>query len=46
MSRAFDIWYQNPDVFAQLRLQGMACDYSWNSSSETYLGVYDHIRVK
>jgi starch synthase len=46
MGRAFDIWYDNPDLFAKLQLQGMACDYSWNSSSELYLGVYDYIRVK
>jgi starch synthase len=44
MGRAFDLWYQNPQLFQQLAIQGMQYDYSWNNPAEKYIGVYDFIR--
>jgi starch synthase len=45
LGRAFDLWYQNPDLFQKLAQQGAKSDYSWDRSATTYAGVYDHIRV-
>jgi starch synthase len=46
LGRAFDLWKQNPDLFQSLALQGMKADYSWKTSGEKYLGIYDYIRHK
>lgn len=44
LGRAFDLWFQSPDLFRQLALQGMAYDYSWNHPGEQYVEIYEHIR--
>lgn len=44
MNRALDVWYQNPDTFRQIALQGMAYDYSWRHPVEEYVKIYDRIR--
>ncbi|MGB3495318.1 MAG: glycogen synthase GlgA [Elainellaceae cyanobacterium] len=46
MGRAFDLWYENPDLFRELALQGMAYDYSWTNPGDEYVEIYDHIRHK
>jgi len=46
MNRAIQLWYQEPDEFRKLVIQGMEYDYSWNHPVEEYLGVYDRIRHK
>lgn len=45
MNRAFDLYYQNPAIFAKLQKQGMACDYSWKKPAEQYTGIYEYIRA-
>ncbi len=44
LSRALNLYKQNPSAFQQLAKQGMAYDYSWNHPGEKYVGVYDYIR--
>lgn len=46
LGRAFDLWYENPDLFKALAMQGMEYDYSWNVPGEEYLEIYDFIREK
>jgi starch synthase len=46
MGRAFDLWYKSPELFRQLAIQGMACDYSWNHPGDEYLEIYEFIRDK
>lgn len=45
MGRSFDLWYNNPDLFRKLAIQGMECDNSWNLPGEQYMSVYEHIRA-
>jgi starch synthase len=44
MNRAIDLWYQNPEAFRQLVIQGMNYDYSWNYPGKEYLEIYELIR--
>ena len=46
LSRAIGLWYNYPQHFRELMLNGMRCDYSWNHSGEHYLNIYDLIRDK
>ncbi|MBE9098205.1 glycogen synthase GlgA [Vacuolonema iberomarrocanum] len=46
LGRALDLWKNEPKYFKQLVLQGMAYDYSWNTSGQQYIDVYEHIRYK
>lgn len=46
MDRAISLWYQYPDEFRKLALQGMNCDYSWNDPGDKYLEIYEYIRYK
>ncbi|MFE1746343.1 glycogen synthase GlgA [Coleofasciculus sp. H7-2] len=46
MERAFKLWYNHPEEFRQLALQGMEYDYSWNDPGAEYLKIYDQIRHK
>ncbi|MFM2429975.1 MAG: glycogen synthase GlgA [Cyanobacteriota bacterium] len=45
MCRAFDLYYESPELFAKLRAQGMNCDYSWEKPATQYAGIYEHIRA-
>jgi starch synthase len=45
MCRAFDLYYENPELFKKLQQQGMNCDYSWEKPAEQYVGIYEHIRA-
>ena len=44
LDRALGLWRNEPALFRELVLQGMACDYSWNHSGQRYLDVYEFIR--
>ena len=45
LGRSLDLYDQNPDLFRQLALQGMAYDYTWHNPAKQYIGVYEHIRA-
>jgi starch synthase len=45
MQRAIGLWYQYPEYFRQLRMNGMAQDYSWHHPAEHYLNIYNYIKV-
>ncbi|MBD2139022.1 glycogen synthase GlgA [Anabaena sp. FACHB-1237] len=46
MGRAIDLWYQQPEEFSKLAIQGMQYDYSWNIPGSKYLEIYDWIKHK
>ena len=46
LDRALGLWRDEPALFRELVLQGMACDYSWNHPGQHYLDVYEFIRHK
>jgi starch synthase len=46
MARAFGLWYNFPDEFRYLMINGMQSDYSWNRSGQDYLNIYEYIRDK
>jgi starch synthase len=46
MDRAISLWFQYPEEFRKLAIQGMEYDYSWNIPGTQYLDVYEHIRTK
>ncbi|MBE9180371.1 glycogen synthase GlgA [Oculatella sp. LEGE 06141] len=46
MIRAMKLWYNEPEAFRQLAIQGMEYDYSWNHPTESYLAIYEQIRHK
>lgn len=46
LGRAIDLWYNYPEEFEQLAIQGMNYDYSWNYPGKNYLEIYDYIRCK
>jgi starch synthase len=43
MDRAIGLWYQYPDYFRQLRLNGMVADHSWGVPAARYLDIYHHL---
>ncbi|MGK7912914.1 MAG: glycogen synthase GlgA [Synechococcus sp.] len=43
LGRAIDLYYQKPDDFRQLALQGMEYDYSWNLPGGQYVEIYESI---
>ena len=46
MSRAFGLFWNYPEEFRKLALQGMAQDWSWKNPGEHYLKIYEMIRHK
>jgi len=44
MDRAVGLWYQYPEYFRQLRLNGMRADHSWAAPAGRYLDIYHHLR--
>ncbi|MUG96642.1 glycogen synthase GlgA [Scytonema sp. UIC 10036] len=46
MDRALKLWYNEPEEFRKLALQGMEYDYSWNNPGEEYVKIYDQIRYQ
>ena len=43
MDRAIGLWYQYPDYFRQLRVNGMVADHSWGVPAGRYLDIYHHL---
>jgi starch synthase len=46
MDRAIGLWYEYPEEFSKLAIQGMEYNYSWQNPGSDYLGIYEHIRHK
>lgn len=46
MSRAIGLWYDYPEEFRQLMINGMKYDYSWNFPGQHYVNIYEYIRCK
>jgi starch synthase len=44
MGRAIGLWFDYPDRFRELVINGMHYDYSWNIPGQNYLNVYNYIR--
>lgn len=44
MDRAIGLWYEYPEEFTKLVVQGMKCDYSWQEPAQEYQEVYENIR--
>ena len=40
MGRAIGLWFNYPEYFCQLRLNGMRQDHSWNRPARQYLDIY------
>lgn len=43
LRRAIEMYHQRPDVWNQLRVAGMKCDWSWQASAVRYQGMYQRI---
>lgn len=46
LQRAIGLWFDYPEQFRKLILQGMLYNYSWHRPGQHYLNVYDLIRNK
>jgi starch synthase len=46
LSRALGLWWDYPEEFRRLMLQGMAYDYSWNHPGQDYVNIYEYVRHK
>ena len=46
LHRAIRCYYDYPDHFRHLMLNGMRCDNSWNHPGEHYMNIYDYIQDK
>jgi starch synthase len=46
LRRAISLWYDYPQEFSELAINGMRYDYSWNHPGQHYLNIYEHIRCK
>jgi len=46
LHRAVRCYYDFPEHFRALMLNGMRADHSWNHPGRHYLNIYDHIREK
>jgi starch synthase len=45
LSRAISLWFEHPEYFRQLRLNGMRTDNSWAGPASRYLDIYDYVRT-
>jgi starch synthase len=45
LDRAIGLFYQYPDWFRQLRLNGMRANHSWDVPAGRYLDIYHHTRA-
>lgn len=45
LGRAIGLWFEHPEYFRQLRLNGMRKDNSWTRPAERYLDTYESIKV-
>ena len=46
LDRAIGLWYDYPDEFEKLMIQGMNCDNSWKYPAKDYVEIYELIRHK
>lgn len=46
MRRAMGLYQHSPQLFRELAVGGMGCDFSWNHPAQHYLNIYDFIRHK
>ncbi|MDR2577662.1 MAG: glycogen synthase [Chitinispirillales bacterium] len=46
MDRAIGLFYDYPEEFRKLMINGMKADYSWNHPGTHYMNIYDLIRHK
>ncbi len=44
LDRAIGLWFDYPQEFRELAVNGMRYDYSWNHPGQNYLNIYDYIR--
>lgn len=44
LNRVIWLWYDYPDHFRKLMLNGMRYDYSWNHPGQEYCNIYERIR--
>lgn len=44
LSRAIHCWFQEPDKWRKLMINGMNNDYSWDRSSNQYLEIYRNLK--
>lgn len=44
LDRAFDCWFNNPEKWRKLMINGMNIDFSWNKSSDEYLKIYQSLK--
>lgn len=40
LDRAFDCWFNHPEKWRKLMINGMNIDFSWNKSSDEYFKIY------
>jgi starch synthase len=45
LDRALGLWFDYPEYFRQLRLNGMAMDNSWARPARHYLDIFEYIRA-
>lgn len=43
LERAISCWYDDPDKWRKLMINGMNIDFSWNRPSDTYLEIYKKV---
>ncbi|MCP5420889.1 MAG: glycogen synthase [Gammaproteobacteria bacterium] len=46
LRRAFGLWYDYPQEFRQLMINGMRYDFSWKRPGQDYSNIFDYIRYK
>ena len=46
LNRAIHCWFDNPEKWRHLMINGMAMDFSWNLPSDHYLEIYKHLLPK
>ena len=40
---AVDLYFNNKEAWKQLQMEGMTADFTWNSSAQQYLDIYQRI---
>jgi starch synthase len=45
LDRAIYCWFEEPDKWRNLMINGMKIDYSWNRSSNLYLDIYKQLQT-
>jgi starch synthase len=45
LNRAIECWYQHPDRWRKLMVQGMNIDFSWNHPADKYIEIYKKLTL-